>query len=415
MIVADMAAFITSVIDIVGALFLIVLAFILVHKVVGEFRAGYERRHKALYLPRIQAYMEADTGAFHDFIPGPIRGWDRRVVLWILFDRIRLVKGRAQERLSQAFESLGYVEVELAKLRERRWSRRVEGAEHLGWMMSRRAVVPLVALMQDPVPEVRIRAAKALGTIGGLDAVESLLGALRDTNRWSALRIADILSGLGQAAVEPLIREFPHLPPSARVPAIDILGRLRSPLAVPLLRTLLRDPEPNARARAAHSLGMIGDPRSADDLVTALQDDAWPVRAMAAKALGLLSGTAGIAALQRALGDREWWVRSNAAEALRAKGPLGHRALISMLDGADAYAAQRAASMLQEAGVFDAYLARLVGGTPEERAEAQAMFGKLVALRRLDLLNDIAARHGDPAVRAEVSRLLAAAQPEVAS
>jgi HEAT repeat protein len=299
----------------------------------------------------------------------------------------------------------------MARLSDRRWSRRVEGAEHLGWMMSRRPLPQLIALMKDPVPEVRIRAAKALGAIGGLEAVESLLGALRDTNRWSALRIADILSGLGQAAVEPLLREFAHLPPPARVPAIDILGRLRSHLAVPLLRALLTDPEPNARARAAHSLGLIGDPRVTDDLVTALQDEAWPVRAMAAKGLGLVPGTGGIAALQRALGDREWWVRSNAAEALRAKGPPGHQALISMLDGTDAYAAQKAAWMLQEAGVFDAYLARLVGGTPAERSEAETLFAKLVALRRLDLLNDIAARHGDPAVRAEVGRLLASAEP----
>ena len=405
-----MAEFVSGVIDIVGALFILVLGFILLHKLVGEIRAGYERRQRAMFLPWIQDYMNADHGTFREFLAVPIGRWDRRVVLWILFDRIRLVKGRARQRLSEAFEELGFVEVELAKLKDRRWSRRVEGAEHLGWMMSRRPVPQLVALMQDHVPEVRIRAAKALGAIGGLDAVETLLGALRETNRWSALRIADILSGLGQTAVEPLLREFPHLPAPARVPAIDILGRLRSHLAVPLLRTLLHDPEPNVRARAAHSLGLIGDPRAVDDLVTALQDEAWPVRAMACKALGLVSGAEGIPALQRALGDGEWWVRSNAAEALRAKGPPGHRALISLLDGADAYAAQKAAWMLQEAGVFDAYLARLVGDSPAERAEAESMFAKLVALRRIDLLNDIASRHGDPAVRAEVGRLLAAAQ-----
>ena len=96
---------------------------------------------------------------------------------------------------------------------------------------------------------------------------------------------------------------------------------------------------------------------------------------------------------------------------LPAKGPPGHRALISMLDGADAYAAQKAAWMLQEAGVFDAYLARLVGADPAGRAEAESLFAKLVALRRLDLLNDIASRHGDPAVRAEVVRLLGAVLP----
>lgn len=405
-----MLRFVWGVIALVGALFLVVLCVVLGHKLFVQVRTGYERRKRAMFLPGVEAYIHADTGTFADFVPGPLRAWDRRVVLWAMLDQIRHVRGKMQERISAAFEELGFVAEERRKLTDRRWMRRVEGAEKLGRMMSRQPLPDLVRLMQDPVSEVRIRAAKALGAIGGLEAVESLLGALRDTNRWSVLRIADILSTLGQAAVEPLLREFPRLPVPARAPAIDILGRLHSPFAVPLLVSLLRDPDQNARARAAHSLGLIGDPRATPDLVAALRDEAWPVRAMAAKALGLVGGNEGIPALQAALADREWWVRSNAADALRLKGEPGYQALVRLLDGPDAYAAQRAASMLQEAGVFDGYVSQLVEGTARERATAQALLGKLVALQRVDLLSDIALRHRDARVRAAVSGLLTAAR-----
>jgi HEAT repeat protein len=269
--------------------------------------------------------------------------------------------------------------------------------------------------MRDPVPEVRIRAAKALGAIGGLEAVESLLAALRDTSRWSTLRIADILAQLGQAAVAPLLHEFPRLPGPARVPAIDILGRLHTPEAVPLLVSLLHDADQNARARAAHSLGLIGDPRAVSQLVAALGDEAWPARAMAAKALGMIAGTEGIPALQTALADREWWVRSNAAEALRQKGEPGYQALATLLDGRDAYAAQKAAWMLQEAGVFDAAVAALVDGSPRKRKAAQTLLRKLIALQRVDLLSDIAKRHRDERVRVAVARLLTTADAEGAA
>ena len=391
---------------IVGSLFVLVLLVTLGHKLYTQIRWGYERRQRLRFLPRIQVYLTAENGHFSEYVPGPLGAWDRRVILWTLLEQIRFVKGRTQERISTAFEELGFVSSERKKLGDRRWTRRVEGAEKLGRMMSRQPLPDLVRLMQDPVPEVRIRAAKALGAIGGLEAVESLLGALRDTNRWSALRIADILSGLGQAAVQPLLQEFRRLPPRARVPAIDILGRLRSPDAVPLLVRLLSDADENARARAAHSLGVIGDPRAAPDLIRALADPAWPVRAMAAKALGLLPGTEGIGALELALSDREWWVRTNVAEALRQKGEPGQRALVRLLDGADSYAAQKAAWMLQEAGVLDDYVTQLVEGSAPERAGARALLGKLVGLQRTDLLTDIGQRHKDPRVRVAVTDLL---------
>ena len=171
--------FVWWVITVVGSLFVVVLLITLGHKVYTQIRWGYERRQRALFLPRIQAYLTAENGHFGKYVPGSLGGWDRRVILWTLLEQIRFVKGRTQERISAAFEELGFVSEERRKLNDRRWTRRVEGAEKLGRMMSRQPLPDLVRLMQDPVPEVRIRAAKALGNIGGLEAVESLLGAHR--------------------------------------------------------------------------------------------------------------------------------------------------------------------------------------------------------------------------------------------
>ena len=63
--------------------------------------------------------------------------------------------------------------------------------------------------------------------------------------------------------------------------------------------------------------------------------------------------------------------------------------------------------MLQEAGVFDRFVGKLVDGTPRERAAARKLLAKLVVLQRTDLLQDIAARHEDPEVREAVTQLLA--------
>jgi HEAT repeat protein len=202
------------------------------------------------------------------------------------------------------------------------------------------------------------------------------------------------------------VREFRTIPPGSRTLAIDVLGRVRSLTAVPLLRDLLRDENADIRARAADALGQIGDPNNAPQLMDALEDDSWQVRAIAAKALGRLPGTESVEALCRALTDAQWWVRANAAEALKAKGEPGHRALLGMLDSDDMYAREQAVFMLEESGVLDTYLDQLNSKKEEDRRQALAFIQKLVKLERTERLTEAAHRHPDRNVRDDLWNLL---------
>src|SRR5207249_10637684 len=123
-----------------------------------------------------------------------------RVVEAILSDHATRVRGVARERISQAFEELGFVDRYLEGLRARRWWRRADSAERLGLARSERAIDALVARMEDPVPEVRMRAAKSLGEIRGRAAVRPLVEALSRPSRCSTLRVADIRSRIGEEA-----------------------------------------------------------------------------------------------------------------------------------------------------------------------------------------------------------------------
>jgi HEAT repeat protein len=260
--------------------------------------------------------------------------------------------------------------------------------------------------MDDPAPEVRIRAARALGAVRGHAAVSKLVTALMEPNRWSAMRIADILTGMGEEAVGDLMRELPRLPDPSRLLVIDIFGRVRSLQTIPMLRELLEDPNKDIRARAAHALGQIGDPGSSSTLIAALADPAWPVRAMAAKALGRIPSSDSLDPLSAALTDKEWWVRANAAEALKSKGERGHEALVAMLESSDAYAREQAVLMLQESGVLDEYVVRLGSSKKAERDRAVTLVARLVDLKRTDLLRQMGAEHPDPEIRRNLAKLL---------
>jgi len=390
---------------VVGAVFLLLVIVIIASKGQRQYVEARMRRRRTELEPGFFKYVVGKE-PLSSYLPRPIQRGERELVEQIFFDVGRVVKGSVRDRSREAFEGLGYVDHYLGKLKSRRWWTRAEAAEKLGLMGSEKATHALIDHMNDPVPEVRVRAARALGSIRTSEALLPLTRALWDRGRWSAIRVAGILIGAGDEAVEILLREFDRMPLHAKISAIDIFGRIRSLKAIALLRELLKDPEADVRARAAFALGSIGDPTSAPFLTGALKDPNWAVRAMAAKALGRLKEEDSIDALSASLVDQQWWVRANTAEALKNKGARGMGALLSMLDSKDAYAAQQAVQMLQESGVLDEMIARLASEDGSQRQQALDIMAKLVKLKRTDLLTEMAHTHPEASIRQRLAIIL---------
>jgi HEAT repeat protein len=312
--------------------------------------------------------------------------------------------------VAQALDDAGAIDRWLGGLRARSWWRRADAAEKLGRAGVARAIPPLTQAMEDEVPEVRLRAAQALGLLGTGPALRPLVDALCEPNRWSAIRVAEILTARGEEVVDEIEHAFDGLTPRGKLAALDVVANLRARRAVPWLERRLDDSDADVRARAAHALGAIGDPTSGPALVRALADDAWPPRAMAARALGRVGHEPAIEPLARALRDREWWVRRNAAHALRAMGPAGLDALRGMLGDEDTYARHQAILMLEEARVVDEDVVHLID-TGERRERATALVRALVRAGQLGRLQVLREQHPDPRVRAALAGLVPADGP----
>ena len=98
------------------------------------------------------------------------------------------------------------------------------------------------------------------------------------------------------------------------------LGGFYSPLAVALLRIMLRDAEGRVRSAAAQSLADLAMPQTSGVLIEALADPNSDVRWIATRALGGLSGADTVNALIPMLTDEDYEVSRVAAEG------LGHQA-----------------------------------------------------------------------------------------
>lgn len=390
----------------IALVFLMLTAAIVAGKAAREIRDRHRRRRRAVLEPVVLAYAHGGDASILPGLGGGLAPSDRPVLEAILLDHVQRVRGEERERLGRALDELGYVESYLVGLSSPRWWTRARAAEHLGLSGARKATAHLLRALEDDSYEVRLRAAKALGAIGGEAAVAPLLKALAEPNRWSTIRIADIVSGMGRRVVRELIDAFPHLTRHGKLAALDIVGRIKSLESVPWLEERLREPHADLRARAGHALGAIGAVTSAPALRRALDDPEWPVRAMAAKALGLLHDAEAIPPLCAALRDREWWVRANAADALKRIGPMGIQALEGMLDDEDLYAKHQACLMLEESGILEQRVAQL-GSSGPLRDAADSLVRRYVRAGQLGRLRELAATHADAKVREALTELVA--------
>lgn len=190
----------------------------------------------------------------------------------------------------------------------------------------------LAQALDEDDAEAAAAAARALGEVGGKDALGRLAGALGRSPRL-ALAATQALSRLGARYYDE-VRMLVHargLAGSDAPHLCRVLGAMGRAEDAPLLLGALKADPPALRRAAAEALaGLVGASGAAgeeveDALCYALADESSEVRERAARALGALSSARAVAALTGACADAEPAVRAAAARAL-GQMPLGAQA-----------------------------------------------------------------------------------------
>ncbi|MFM8551180.1 MAG: HEAT repeat domain-containing protein, partial [Nitrospiraceae bacterium] len=155
---------------------------------------------------------------------------------------------------------------------------------------------PLRAALGSPNWIVRMHAAKALGRVGDVGAVDVLMPLLQDKVKAVRVDAAQALVAIGRPAVPHLLEAITHEEWVVRLHAVEALGRLKSPESVePLLWLLFNDQDQAVREDAIRSLGEIGDARAVEFLFLAMKDGG--LRHLAIEALGRIGDRRAVPAL----------------------------------------------------------------------------------------------------------------------
>ncbi|MBM4319576.1 MAG: hypothetical protein FJ125_06375, partial [Deltaproteobacteria bacterium] len=270
------------------------------------------------------------------------------------------------------------------------------------------AVPLLLHVLADPQSDPladhwRSAAARTLGTIGDLRALDSLLALLDHAHPRLRATAAAALGDLGDpraaGALAALFDRSP-LEPEVRLAVVRSLPRLEAAVAAPVLARALSDADPQVRAAAAAALGE-SPVSQADLLIDALQSPDAEVRRGAALELGRLGETKAIDPLIGVLVDISLAVRTAARQSLLALGwhPVGWRA--SPDARGYAYWTLRAEWLGSDPDEPQAslLLRGLSEGDPDRRRNAAEALGLLGDPAALGALHFTVASDADAAVR----------------
>lgn len=321
----------------------------------------------------------------------------------------------------------------IASLSQRDPAVRRVAVEELADLGHWRAIKSLASALSDDSSEVRQAAAQGLMKLldaleqapplpvaGGraflaAEAVPALIEVMcknRPSSREYETAVRT-LARIGSGALDPLLEMLsPQNNVAMRLAAVEALGFMRDPNALPHLATVLKDPSPGVRLSAARALGQYACRASADALLTALKDVDVNVRIAAAQSLlQVESGSqlsVAIPGLLGALRDRAPSIRRNAVSLLAAIGdPRAAGDLVLALNDRDEEVRKAATEALVRIGKKAA--SHLIGAlrdrNPAVRCSALQVLGK-IGLREAVVYVTALLKDPDSSVRATAAEVL---------
>ncbi|MGJ5675075.1 MAG: HEAT repeat domain-containing protein [Nostochopsis sp.] len=202
-------------------------------------------------------------------------------------------------------------------------------AKLLGITRSEYAIATLLKLLKDQEPDLREKAAEALGEIGNETPVPALMNTLDDqifTVRWATVTALGkigsktVISGLNKALDDQAY--------FVRLATISALGLIGSEAAISILLKALEHQDWGVRLKAAYELAKLGHETGFSALLKALNESEFNIWIKAISALELLNSERSVLSLVHAV---EHPNPSVCVKAIEALGRIGSDAAIPIL------------------------------------------------------------------------------------
>lgn len=234
----------------------------------------------------------------------------------------RLVRGEDGVRLMAFVDRHNLIDQVLARTQRRRVARRVDAVRALGGVGGTQAITVLRDMLRhDQALPVRLEAAAMLARLDALPPANVLLDALSlEDVPITPLHHALFRTLAPHRADELLKLSRRRFPAALRALIIDALGWTNDYSTLGALEEASRSPEPEVRLATLAAGARLNHPATAKWIEPLLADPEQSVRAQAVRACATMGLRSALPAIEQMQRDSSRWVRLRASEAMAALG-----------------------------------------------------------------------------------------------
>lgn len=292
----------------------------LIEKLLEIRRINYSRK---IY-PLLNLYISTET-PYINRIFYTKKKWKREIIINILYEKNLTTKNTEMlQSINRLYKELGLIDEVAGSLEDKRWWVVAENTRKAGNLKIIELIPNIYNNLDSSNYDIWTSSARALSKMGKNSLlIKFLLENDGKLEKWSVIRIGDMLDKEGEGDIELMLASLNDASPLLKGIFIETLGKRKNVKALPIIEQYLYSDDIEIRIKTLKAIGDIGLTTQEDKILLFLESENWVEKVMAIRIVKNSSMRRAIPILERLTTNSNWWIRLRAAEALYSFGTVG--------------------------------------------------------------------------------------------
>lgn len=328
----------------------IIFIYLTFNKIIKRFLDIKKTSYRREIYPQLNYYISTDSKYINRVFYTKKR-WKQEIIIDILYEKNLATKNKEMlDAINKLYKELGLIDRLVINLKDKRWWIVADATRKVGNLKISELIPIIYSNLYSTNYDIWTSSARALSKMGeNRLLIKFLLENDGKLEKWSVIRIGDMLDEEGEGDVDLMLDSLDNASPLLKGIFIETIGKRKEIKALPIIEQYLDSADIEIRIKALKAIGDIGLTTQEEKILLLLDSESWVEKVMAIRIVKNSSLRRAIPILEKLLTNSNWWIRLRAAEALYSFGTIGIDRLEQIkVKHDDPYARDMAKKVLQD-------------------------------------------------------------------